>query len=158
MSDIADRVKKIVVEHSGRLTKRKVTDSASFIDDLGADSLDTVELVMAFEEEFGCEIPDDRRREDRHRQRPRSPSFSRPPPSQIGATRRRERRSWNLDVSSSPDLVWSRRSALGSNSPGSVCSKGRSGHHPDREIRRLGPSCESRGPCRSRRWRGRLQL
>ncbi len=39
--------------------KSKVTDSASFIDDLGADSLDTVELVMAFEEEFGCEIPDD---------------------------------------------------------------------------------------------------
>jgi len=49
MSDVADRVKKIVVE----------TENASFIDDLGADSLDTVELVMAFEEEFGCEIPDD---------------------------------------------------------------------------------------------------
>ena len=58
MSDIADRVKKIVVEHLG-VEEAKVTDSASFIDDLGADSLDTVELVMAFEEEFGCEIPDD---------------------------------------------------------------------------------------------------
>jgi len=58
MSDIADRVKKIVVEHLG-VEEDKVTDSASFIDDLGADSLDTVELVMAFEEEFGCEIPDD---------------------------------------------------------------------------------------------------
>lgn len=58
MSDIADRVKKIVVEHLG-VDQEKVTDSASFIDDLGADSLDTVELVMAFEEEFGCEIPDD---------------------------------------------------------------------------------------------------
>lgn len=58
MSDIADRVKKIVVEHLG-VDEDKVTDSASFIDDLGADSLDTVELVMAFEEEFGCEIPDD---------------------------------------------------------------------------------------------------
>ena len=58
MSDIADRVKKIVVEHLG-VEESKVTDSASFIDDLGADSLDTVELVMAFEEEFGCEIPDD---------------------------------------------------------------------------------------------------
>ena len=58
MSDIADRVKKIVVEHLG-VDEEKVTDSASFIDDLGADSLDTVELVMAFEEEFGCEIPDD---------------------------------------------------------------------------------------------------
>ena len=58
MSDIADRVKKIVVEHLG-VDDEKVTDSASFIDDLGADSLDTVELVMAFEEEFGCEIPDD---------------------------------------------------------------------------------------------------
>ena len=58
MSDIADSVKKIVIEHLG-VDEEKVTDSASFIDDLGADSLDTVELVMAFEEEFGCEIPDD---------------------------------------------------------------------------------------------------
>jgi len=58
MSDIAERVKKIVVEHLG-VEPDKVTESASFIDDLGADSLDTVELVMAFEEEFGCEIPDD---------------------------------------------------------------------------------------------------
>jgi acyl carrier protein len=58
MSDIADRVKKIVVEHLG-VDPDKVTENASFIDDLGADSLDTVELVMAFEEEFNCEIPDD---------------------------------------------------------------------------------------------------
>ena len=58
MSDTADRVKKIVTEHLG-VEESKVTDSASFIDDLGADSLDTVELVMAFEEEFGCEIADD---------------------------------------------------------------------------------------------------
>jgi acyl carrier protein len=58
MSDVADRVKKIVVEHLG-VDEAKVTVYASFIDDLGADSLDTVELVMAFEEEFGCEIPDD---------------------------------------------------------------------------------------------------
>src|SRR5262249_15376399 len=58
MSDIAERVKKIVVEHLG-VEPDKVTENASFIDDLGADSLDTVELVMAFEEEFGCEIPDD---------------------------------------------------------------------------------------------------
>ena len=57
-NDISERVKKIVVEHLG-VEEGKVTDSASFIDDLGADSLDTVELVMAFEEEFGCEIPDD---------------------------------------------------------------------------------------------------
>ena len=56
MSDIADRVKKIVVEHLG-VDAEKVQDNASFIDDLGADSLDTVELVMAFEEEFGVEIP-----------------------------------------------------------------------------------------------------
>ncbi len=56
--DIADRVKSIVVEHIG-VDKDKVAEGASFIDDLGADSLDTVELVMAFEEEFGCEIPDD---------------------------------------------------------------------------------------------------
>ncbi len=58
MSDVSDRVKKIVVEHLG-VDMTKVADNASFIDDLGADSLDTVELVMAFEEEFGVEIPDD---------------------------------------------------------------------------------------------------
>ena len=58
MSDTADRVKKIVVEHLG-VEADKVVEKASFIDDLGADSLDTVELVMAFEEEFGVEIPDD---------------------------------------------------------------------------------------------------
>jgi acyl carrier protein len=57
MSDVADKVKKIVVEHLG-VDEAKVTENASF-DDLGADSLDTVELVMAFEDEFGCEIPDD---------------------------------------------------------------------------------------------------
>ena len=55
---ISDRVKKIVVEHLG-VEEAKVVEKASFIDDLGADSLDTVELVMAFEEEFGIEIPDD---------------------------------------------------------------------------------------------------
>ena len=58
MSDIADRVKKIVVEHLG-VDESKVSETSSFIDDLGADSLDTVELVMAFEEEFNVEIPDD---------------------------------------------------------------------------------------------------
>ena len=58
MSDITDRVKKIVVEHLN-VDEAKVSNDASFIDDLGADSLDTVELVMAFEEEFDIEIPDD---------------------------------------------------------------------------------------------------
>ncbi len=58
MSDVAERVKRIVVEHLG-VEPDKVVDSAHFSDDLGADSLDTVELVMAFEEEFGVEIPDD---------------------------------------------------------------------------------------------------
>ena len=58
MSDVAERVKKIVVEHLG-VEETKVTENASFIDDLGADSLDTVELVMAFEEAFGVEIPED---------------------------------------------------------------------------------------------------
>ncbi|MFZ4762184.1 MAG: acyl carrier protein [Alphaproteobacteria bacterium] len=58
MSDIAEKIKKIVVEHLG-VDETKVTENASFIDDLGADSLDTVELVMAFEEEFGVEIPDE---------------------------------------------------------------------------------------------------
>ena len=59
MSDIAGRVTKIVVEHLG-VDESKVVDSASFIDDLGADSLDTVELVMAFEEAFDVEIPDEK--------------------------------------------------------------------------------------------------
>ncbi|MCB1385311.1 MAG: acyl carrier protein [Nitratireductor sp.] len=58
MSDVAERIKKIVIEHLD-VDADKVTESASFIDDLGADSLDNVELVMAFEEEFGVEISDD---------------------------------------------------------------------------------------------------
>jgi len=58
MSDTAERVKKIVVEHLN-VDADKVTENASFIEDLGADSLDTVELVMDFEEEFGIESPDD---------------------------------------------------------------------------------------------------
>ena len=58
MSDISERVISIVMEHLG-VEKDKVTENSSFIDDLGADSLDTVELVMAFEEKFGIEIPDD---------------------------------------------------------------------------------------------------
>jgi len=57
MSDISERVISIVMEHLG-VEKDKVTENSSFIDDLGADSLDTVELVMAFEEEFSIEIPD----------------------------------------------------------------------------------------------------
>ena len=58
MSDVEEQVKKIVVEHLG-IDESKVIPEAKFIDDLGADSLDTVELVMAFEEKFGIEIPDD---------------------------------------------------------------------------------------------------
>ena len=58
MSEIEEQVKKIVVEHLG-IDETKVTPEAKFIDDLGADSLDTVELVMAFEEKFAIEIPDD---------------------------------------------------------------------------------------------------
>lgn len=58
MSEIADHVRKIVVEHLG-VEPEKALDGASFTDDLGADSLDIVELVMAFEEEFAVEIPDD---------------------------------------------------------------------------------------------------
>ena len=58
MSDIAERVKKIVIDHLG-VDADKVVEGASFIDDLGADSLDTVELVMAFEEAFDIEIPDE---------------------------------------------------------------------------------------------------
>jgi acyl carrier protein len=56
--DISSKVKKIVADHLG-IDEAKVTEESSFIDDLGADSLDTVELVMAFEEEFNIEIPDD---------------------------------------------------------------------------------------------------
>ena len=57
-NEIFDRVKKIIINHLG-VEEAKVTEVASFIDDLGADSLDQVELVMAFEEEFGIEIPDE---------------------------------------------------------------------------------------------------
>lgn len=58
MSDVADRVKKIVIEHLG-VEDAQVKGEAKFIDDLGADSLDTVELVMAFEKEFDIDIPDE---------------------------------------------------------------------------------------------------
>jgi acyl carrier protein len=58
MSSVEERVKKIVVEQLG-VNENEVTPASSFVDDLGADSLDTVELVMALEEEFGCEIPDE---------------------------------------------------------------------------------------------------
>ena len=58
MSEIEEQVKKIVIDHLG-IEESKVTPESKFIDDLGADSLDTVELVMAFEEKFGIEIPDD---------------------------------------------------------------------------------------------------
>lgn len=57
MSDVSERVKKIVTDQLG--VKEEVSNEASFVDDLGADSLDTVELVMALEEEFECEIPDE---------------------------------------------------------------------------------------------------
>ena len=58
MESVADRVKKIIVDQLG-VEEETVTAEASFVDDLGADSLDTVELVMALEEEFGIEIPDE---------------------------------------------------------------------------------------------------
>jgi acyl carrier protein len=58
MSNISERVKEIIVKHLG-IDPDKVTEDANFIDDLGADSLDAVELAMNFEEEFGCEIPDE---------------------------------------------------------------------------------------------------
>jgi len=58
MSSVEERVQKIVVEQLG-VKAEEVTNEASFVDDLGADSLDTVELVMALEEEFECEIPDE---------------------------------------------------------------------------------------------------
>ena len=57
MSDTFERIKSIVVDHLG-VDDDKVTETANFVDDLGADSLDTVELVLAFEEEFSIEIPD----------------------------------------------------------------------------------------------------
>ena len=58
MSSIEEKVKKIVMDHLG-VDESKITTDSKFIDDLGADSLDTVELVMAFEEQFDIEIPDD---------------------------------------------------------------------------------------------------
>ena len=60
MSDVAEKVKKIIAEHLGIDDMEKITENAKFIDDLGADSLDTVELVMAFEEAFDVEIPDEK--------------------------------------------------------------------------------------------------
>ena len=107
MSDTAERVKKIVVEHLG-VDESKVTENASFVDDLGADSLDTVELVMAFEEEFGCEIPD----EAAEKIRP-----SRTPSTTSRSTAERLRRT-NSDrcrcgKSSSPAWAWSPRLAQG---------------------------------------------
>ena len=60
MSEVADKVKKIIAEHLGIDDMDKITNDAKFIDDLGADSLDTVELVMAFEEAFNVEIPDEK--------------------------------------------------------------------------------------------------
>ena len=60
MSDVAEKVKKIIAEHLGIDNMDKITEDAKFIDDLGADSLDTVELVMAFEEAFDIEIPDEK--------------------------------------------------------------------------------------------------
>ncbi len=59
MSTIEERVKKVVIEQLG-VSEEQATPEASFVDDLGADSLDTVELVMALEEEFDAEIPDDK--------------------------------------------------------------------------------------------------
>ncbi|VFM99191.1 MAG: acyl carrier protein [Candidatus Kentron sp. G] len=58
MSNVEERVKKIIADQLG-VKEEDVIDDASFVDDLGADSLDTVELVMALEEEFSCEIPDE---------------------------------------------------------------------------------------------------
>lgn len=60
MSEASEKVKKIIAEHLGIDDLSKITENAKFIDDLGADSLDTVELVMAFEEAFDVEIPDDK--------------------------------------------------------------------------------------------------
>ena len=60
MSEVADKVKKIIAEHLGIEDMGKITEDAKFIDDLVADSLDTVELVMAFEEAFDVEIPDEK--------------------------------------------------------------------------------------------------
>ena len=60
MSEVSEKVKKIIAEHLGIDDMSKITEHAKFIDDLGADSLDTVELVMAFEEAFDVEIPDEK--------------------------------------------------------------------------------------------------
>ena len=60
MSEVAEKVKSIIAEHLGIDDLEKITNDAKFIDDLGADSLDTVELVMAFEEAFEVEIPDEK--------------------------------------------------------------------------------------------------
>ena len=64
MSEVAEKVKSIIAEHLGIDDLEKITNDAKFIDDLGADSLDTVELVMAFEEAFDVEIPDEKAEKD----------------------------------------------------------------------------------------------
>ena len=88
MSDILERVRKIVIEHLDA-DPEKVTEKASFIDDLGADSLDNVELVMAFEEEFDIEIPDGRAHPDGGRRGEVHPGAA--GSLTAGATRNRER-------------------------------------------------------------------
>ena len=88
---VADKVKSIIVEQLG-VDEEEVTPDASFVDDLGADSLDTVELVMAFEEEFGIEIPDEDAEKITASRKPSSTSRRTPRPRSSGAAARVRRR------------------------------------------------------------------
>jgi len=110
MSETADRVKKIVVEHLG-VEPEKVTPEASFIDDLGADSLDIVELVMAFEEEFGVEIPDDAAEKMRASGLPTPASRAPRLPTNQGARPMRPMSALPFDNASSGQCAASRRNA-----------------------------------------------
>ena len=118
-TDVLERVRKIVIEHLDA-DPEKVTEKASFIDDLGADSLDNVELVMAFEEEFDIEIPDDAAEHiaearvssvaDVRRQPHPLPSFAPTAPSAGGSGRRMaEGQRIACVASSSPESDWSPR-------------------------------------------------
>ena len=150
MSDIAERVKKIVVEHLG-VEEDKVTEEASFIDDLGADSLDTVELVMAFEEEFGVEIPDDAAETILTvGDAVKLPREERGLSSRVALSRNGRWRSGGgaCGASSSPAWAWSRRSAAASRRPGRASSPARAAPRAssDFEVDDL----PARSPARSR--------
>ena len=145
MSDTAERVKKIVVEHLN-VDADKVTDNASFIEDLGADSLDTVELVMAFEEEFGIEIPDDAAE---------SIVTVGDAVKYIDKAQRPDLAVHPCAGSSSQDLAWSRRWPAAWRRRWARLLAGKSGASADHQIQDRRPADQDRLPGAARRRRRR---